>query len=301
MIDGILFFCEVLVGGLLAGTMYSLVALGFVLIYKASSIFNFAQGSMVFFAVLSFVGFMELGMPFIVAFIVTIFLMILVGLLTEKLVLRPLMNQSANTVLMATIGLGYVLEGVAQAKWGVEVRRLDLGIGNFPIKWIADNLKLHISALDVTAGIVAAVMIAGLTLLSNHTKIGLGLRAVADDAGAASSIGIPLKQIMILVWSAAGVVALVAGCMWGARAGVQFALIELALKALPVLIIGGFSSIPSAIVGGLIIGVTEKILEVYVGPFFGGGIEGWAPYVMAIIFLLYRPEGLYGEKIIRRV
>lgn len=301
MIDGILFFCEVLVGGLLAGTMYSLVALGFVLIYKASSAFNFAQGSMVFFAVLSFVGFMELGMPFIVAFIVTIFLMILVGLLTEKLVLRPLMNQSADTVLMATIGLGYVLEGLAQAKWGVEVRRLDLGIGNFPIAWVANNLKLHISALDLTAGIVAAIMIAGLTLLSNYTKIGLGLRAVADDAGAASSIGIPLKQIMILVWSTAGVVALVAGCMWGARAGVQFALIELALKALPVLIIGGFSSIPGAIVGGLIIGATEKILEVYIGPFFGGGIEGWAPYVMAIIFLLYRPEGLYGEKIIRRV
>lgn len=301
MIDHILFFIEVLVAGLLAGTMYSLVALGFVLIYKASATFNFAQGSMVFFAVLSFVGFMELGMPFVVAFLATVILMMFLGLLTEKMVLRPLMNQSEDTILMATIGLGFVLEGLAQAVWGVEVRRLDLGIGDFPIKWIADNLKLYISALDLTAGAVAAVMIIFLTLLFKYTKIGLGLRAVADDAGAASSVGIPLEHIMIFVWSMAGVVALVAGCMWGARAGVQFALIDLALKALPVLIIGGFSSIPGAIVGGLIVGATEKILEVYIGPFFGGGIEGWAPYVMAIFFLLYRPEGLFGEKIIRRV
>ena len=297
----ILFFFEVLVGGLLAGTMYSLVALGFVLIYKASATFNFAQGAMVFFAVLSFVGFMELGLPFFLAFLVTIGLMVLVGLSTERLVLRPLMNQSEDTLLMATIGLGYVLEGLAQAAWGVEVRRLDLGIGDFPVPWIADNLKLFISALDIFAGLVAALMIIGLFLLFKYTKIGLGLRAVADDAGAASSIGIPLKHIMLLVWSAAGVVALVAGCMWGARAGVQFALVDLALKALPVLIIGGFSSIPGAIVGGLIIGAVEKVLEVYIGPFFGGAIEGWAPYVLAIFFLLYRPEGLFGEKIIRRV
>ena len=281
--------------------MYSLIALGFVLVYKASSTFNFAQGAMVFFAVLSFVGFMELGLPFVVAFVVTIFLMVLVGLLTEKLVLRPLVNQSEDTVLMATIGLGYILEGLAQATWGVEVRRLDLGIGDFPIEWIADNLKLFISPLDLAGGIVAAVMIIVLTFLFKYTKIGLGLRAIADDAGAASSIGIPLEHIMILVWSAAGVVALVAGCMWGARAGVQFALVGLALKALPVLIIGGFSSIPGAIIGGLMVGATEKILEVYIGPFFGGGIEGWAPYVMAVLFLLYRPEGLFGEKIIRRV
>ena len=245
------------------------------------------------------------------------------------------------------------MEGLAQAAWGVEVRRLDLGIGDFPVPWIADNLKLFISALDITAGVVAAIMIIGLFLLFKYTKIGLGLRAVADDAGAASSIGIPLKHIMLLVWSAAGVVAaimiiglfllfkytkiglglravaddagaassigiplkhimllvwsaagvvaLVAGCMWGARAGVQFALVDLALKALPVLIIGGFSSIPGAIIGGLIIGAVEKVLEVYIGPFFGGAIEGWAPYVLAIFFLLYRPEGLFGEKIIRRV
>ncbi|MFK7889454.1 MAG: branched-chain amino acid ABC transporter permease, partial [Granulosicoccus sp.] len=226
---------------------------------------------------------------------------VLVGFCTERMVLKPLMNQSEDTLLMATIGLGFVLEGLAQAVWGVEVRRLDLGIGDFPIPWIIDKTGLFISALDLTAGFIAAVMITGLALLFKFTKIGLGLRAVADDAGAASSIGIPLNHIMLLVWSAAGVVALVAGCMWGARAGVQFALVDLALKALPVLIIGGFSSIPGAIVGGLIIGASEKILEVYVGPFVGGGIEGWAPYVLAIFFLLWRPEGLFGEKIIRRV
>jgi len=220
---------------------------------------------------------------------------------TERLVLRPLTNQSEDTLLMATIGLGYVLEGIAQAVWGVEVRRLDLGIKDSPVPWIADNLKLFISALDITAGLVAALMIVMLTLLFKYTKMGLGLRAVADDPGAASSIGIPIKHIMLLVWSAAGAVALVAGMMWGARAGVQFALVDLALKALPVLIIGGFSSIPGAIIGGLIIGAVEKVLEVYIGPFFGGAIEGWAPYVIAIFFLLYRPEGLFGEKIIRRV
>lgn len=301
MIDSILFFFEVLIAGLLSGTMYSLVALGFVLIYKASSTFNFAQGAMVFFAVLAFVGIMEYNVPFVPAFILTVFLMVIVGLLTERLVLRPLMNQSEDTLLMATIGLGYVLEGLAQAMWGVEVRRLDLGIGDYPIGWIADNFGLFISALDLTAGIVAAGMILGLTLLFNYTKLGLGLRAVADDAGAASSIGIPLNQVMILAWSLAGIVALVAGCLWGARAGVQFALIDLALKALPVLIIGGFSSIPGAIVGGLIVGAVEKILEVYLGPFVGGGIEGWAPYMLAILFLIWRPEGLFGEKIIRRV
>ena len=302
MVDELLFFMEVLVGGLLAGTMYSLVALGFVLIFKASATFNFSQGAMVFFSVLAFVGFMQdFNIPFVLAFILAAFLMVVVGLCTERLVLRPLMNASEDTVLMATIGLGYVLEGLAQAAWGVEVRRLDLGIGDFPVPWIADNLKLFISALDITAGLVAAIMIIGLFLLFKYTKIGLGLRAVADDAGAASSIGIPLKHIMLLVWSAAGVVALVAGMMWGARAGVQFALVDLALKALPVLIIGGFSSIPGAIIGGLIIGAVEKILEVYIGPFFGGAIEGWAPYVLAIFFLLYRPEGLFGEKIIRRV
>jgi branched-chain amino acid transport system permease protein len=244
---------------------------------------------------------MELGLPFVAAFIATILLMMLLGLLTEKLVLRPLTNQSEETVLMATIGLGFFLEGLTQAIWGVEVRKLDLGVKDFPIPWIADNLKLFISALDLVAAVVALTMIAGITLIFKYTKVGLGLRAVADDPGAASSIGIPLKNIMFFVWSAAGVVALVAGMMWGARAGVQFALVDLALKALPVLIIGGFSSISGALIAGLIVGAAEKILEVFLGPMVGGGIEGWAPYVMAILFLLYRPEGLFGEKIIRRV
>jgi branched-chain amino acid transport system permease protein len=297
----VLFLFEVVLAGLFAGTMYSLVAVGFVLIYKASSTFNFAQGAMVFFAVLSFVGFMEFGIPFAGAFVMTVLLMVAVGYATERLVLQPLMNQSEDTRLMATIGLAFVLQGLAQAVWGVEVRRLDLGIGDFPIPWVADNLGLVVSSLDVTAGLVAASLIVILALLFKYTKMGLGLRAVADDPGAAASIGIPLKNIMLLVWSAAGFVALVAGMLWGARAGVQFPLVDLALKALPVLIIGGFSSIPGAIVGGLIIGVVEKTLEVYVGPAVGGGIEGWAPYVLAIFFLLWRPEGLFGEKIIRRV
>ena len=297
----VLFFFEVVLAGLFAGTMYSLVAVGFVLIYKASSTFNFAQGAMVFFAVLSFVGFMESGIPFAGAFVMTVLLMVAVGYATERLVLQPLMNQSEDTLLMAPIGVAFVLQGLAQAVWGVEVRRLDLGIGDFPIPWVADNLGLVVSSLDVTAGLVAASLIVILALLFKYTKMGLGLRAVADDPGAAASIGIPLKNIMLLVWSAAGFVALVAGMLWGARAGVQFALVDLALKALPVLIIGGFSSIPGAIVGGLIIGVVEKTLEVYVGPAVGGGIEGWAPYVLALFFLLLRPEGLFGEKIIRRV
>jgi len=203
----ILFFFEVVVGGLLAGTMYSLVALGFVLIYKASSVFNFAQGAMVFFAVLSFCGFMELGMPFVVAFFVTVLMMILLGLVTERLVLRPLQSQSEDTLLMATIGLGYVLEGLAQAAWGVEVRRLDLGIPDFPIMFIADSIGIFVSYLDLTAAAIAGLMVGFLYLLFRYTKIGLALRAVADDPGAASSVGIPLKHVMLLVWSLAGIVA----------------------------------------------------------------------------------------------
>ena len=212
----ILFFFEVVVGGLLAGTMYSLVALGFVLIYKASSVFNFAQGAMVFFAVLSFCGFMELGMPFVVAFFVTVLMMVLLGMATERLVLRPLQSQSEDTLLMATIGLGYVLEGLAQAAWGEEVRRLDLGIPDYPIMWIADTIGIFISVLDLTAATIAGLMVGFLYLLFRYTKIGLALRAVADDPGAASSVGIPLKHVMLLVWSLAGIVALIAGMMWGA-------------------------------------------------------------------------------------
>jgi branched-chain amino acid transport system permease protein len=303
MIDSmqLLFFTEVLIGGLLAGVMYSLVALGFVLIYKASRVFNFAQGAMVFFAVLSFVGFMEVGLPFWAALLVTVALMVAVGVATERLVLRQLVNQTEQTLLMATIGLAFVFEGMAQLIWGVEVRRLDLGIPDIPIQWLVDNAGLFISTLDIAAGVVAALMVTVLALLFSKTKIGLGLRAVADGHAAAMSIGIPLKHIWMIVWGVAGVVALVAGMMWGARNGVQFALVWLALKAWPVLIIGGFTSVPGVIVAGLIVGATEKLAEVYIGPAFGGGIEGWAPYMMAVIFLFFRPEGLFGEKMIRRV
>jgi len=300
MID-LLFFIEVLMGGLLAGVMYALVALGFVLIYKASSVFNFAQGAMVFFAVLSFVGFMELGLPFWAALPVTVGLMVLVGMATERFVLRPLVNQNENTLLMATIGLAFVIEGMAQLAWGVDVRRLDLGIHDEPIGWLADQVGILVSQLDITAGIVAGIMVAALALLFSRTKVGRGLRAVADDHAAALSIGIPLKHIWMLVWATAGVVALVAGMLWGARSGVQFALIGVALKALPVLIIGGFTSVPGVIVAGLIVGAIEKVVEVFIGPYVGGGIEGWSPYMLAVLFLLVRPEGLFGEKIIRRV
>lgn len=295
------FFFEVLVGGLLSGVMYSLVALGFVLIYKASGVFNFAQGAMVFFAVLSFVGFTELGLSFWAALPVTVALMVVVGVATERLVLRPLVGQSEDTLLMATIGLAFVVEGVAQLAWGVKVRRLDLGIPDEPMGWIADKVDILVSQLDVAAGLVAGIMVAVLALIFSKTKVGRGLRAVADDSAAALSVGIPLKQILVVVWATAGVVALVAGMMWGARSGVQFALVGVALKAMPVLIIGGFTSVPGVIVAGLIVGAAEKMAEVYLGPFVGGGIEGWLPYVLAVLFLLVRPEGLFGEKIIRRV
>ena len=295
------FFFEVLVGGLLSGLMYSLVALGFVLIYKASAVFNFAQGAMVFFAVLSFVGFTELGLNFWLALPVTMALMVAVGVLTERLVLRPLVGQSEDTLLMATIGLAFVIEGVAQLAWGVKVRRLDLGIADQPMEWIANKTDILVSQLDVAAGLVAGIMVAVLSLIFSKTKVGRGLRAVADDNAAALSIGIPLRHILVVVWATAGVVALVEGMMWGARSGVQFALVGVALKAMPVLIIGGFTSVPGVIVGGLIVGAAEKLAEVYLGPFVGGGIEGWLPYVLAVLFLLVRPEGLFGEKIIRRV
>jgi branched-chain amino acid transport system permease protein len=295
------FFMEVLVGGLLSGVMYALVALGFVLIYKASGVFNFAQGAMVFFAALTFVGFMELGLPFWAALPVTIGVMVLVGMATERFVLRPLVNQHEITLLMATIGLTFIIEGAAQLIWGVEVRRLDLGIKDEPMKWLADNTGLLVSQIDVFAAVVAGILVATLALVFSKTKVGRALRAVADDHAAALSIGIPLKRIWALVWAIAGVVALVAGMLWGARSGVQFALVFVALKALPVLIIGGFTSVPGVIVAGLIVGAAEKLAEVYIGPSFGGGIEGWFPYVLAILFLLVRPEGLFGEKIIRRV
>ncbi len=296
------FFFEVLVGGLLAGVMYSLVALGFVLIYKASGVFNFAQGAMVFFAALSYVGLQEkFGMAPWVAFLFALAIMIVLGVLTERIVLRPLVNQPQISLFMATIGLAFFIEGLSQLLWGTEVRPLALGIKDEPIQAVLDKFNMVISKFDVAAALVAGILVSLLAVFFNKTRIGRALRAVADDHQAALAVGIPLKQIWAIVWSVAGFVALVAGLMWGARNGVQFALTFVALKALPVLILGGFESIAGAIVGGLIVGASEKLAEVYLGGMVGGGIEGWFAYVMALLFLLVRPEGLFGEKHIDRV
>jgi branched-chain amino acid transport system permease protein len=295
------FFFEVLIGGLLSGVMYSLVALGFVLIYKASGVFNFAQGSMVFFAALTFVGLMEHGLDFWLALPATLVVMIVLGIVIERVVLRPLVNQPQITLFMATIGLSFLIEGIAQIVWGASVRGLDLGVQDEPLQWISDTAGINVSKFDLMAAGVAALLVTTLAVFFNRTRIGRALRAVADDHQAALAVGIPLQQIWAIVWAVAGGVALVAGLLWGARNGVQFALTFVALKALPVLILGGFDSIPGAIVGGLIIGASEKLAEVYLGPYVGGGIEGWFPYVLALLFLLVRPEGLFGEKIIRRI
>ena len=296
------FFFEVLIGGLLAGVMYSLVALGFVLIYKASGVFNFAQGAMVFFAALTFVGLQEkFHLPFWGAFALALVVMIVLGTLIERIVLRPLVNQPQISLFMATIGLSFFIEGLAQLIWGTNVRRLDLGITDEPIPAVLQHFDMAISSFDLTAAVVAGVLVTVLAVFFQVTRVGRALRAVADDHQAALAVGIPLKQIWAIVWSVAGFVALVAGLMWGARNGVQYALTFVALKALPVLILGGFESVPGAIVGGLIIGALEKLAEVYLGPYIGGGIEGWFAYVMALLFLLVRPEGLFGEKRIDRV
>ena len=295
------FFFEVLIGGLLSGVMYALVALGFVLIYKASGVFNFAQGAMVFFAALTAVGLQELGMPLWVAIILTMAVMVVLGLAIEKIVLRPLVNQHDITLFMATIGLTFFIEGLAQLIWGSNVHKLELGIADVPIEYLMDKTGMLVSQFDVIAAGICAVLVGALALLFNKTKIGRALRAVADDHQAALTVGIPLQHVWGVVWAVAGFVALVAGLLWGSRNGVQFSLTFVALKALPVLILGGFTSVPGAIVGGLIIGASEKLAEVYIGPFVGGGIEGWFPYVLALLFLLVRPEGLFGEKIIRRI
>ncbi len=295
------FFLEVLIGGLLSGVMYSLVALGFVLIYKASGVFNFAQGAMVFFAALTFVSLTEMGVNFWLAMLFTLAAMVVLAILTERIVLSRLVNQPPITLFMATIGLTFFIEGVAQGIWGAQPHGLELGIVDEPIQGLIDATGIGVSKFDLFAATVAAVLVAVLAVFFQKTRIGRALRAVADDHQAALSIGIPLRHIWVIVWGVAGFVALVAGLLWGARNGVQFALTFTALKALPVLIIGGFTSIPGAIVGGLIIGAAEKLGEVYLGPMVGGGIEGWFPYVMALLFLLVRPEGLFGERHIDRV
>jgi branched-chain amino acid transport system permease protein len=295
------FFIEVLVGGLLAGVMYSLVALGFVLIYKASGVFNYAQGSLVFVAALTFVSLLELKWEFWLALLATLVVMVLIGVLTERIVLRPLVNQPPITLFMATIGLTFVLEGLSQMVWGSQPHGLEFGIEDVPIEWLSQKWNINISKFDLFAAAVAGVLVGGLALFFQKTRIGRALRAVADDHQAALAVGISLQHIWAIVWAVAGFVALVAGMMWGVRNGVQYALTFTALKALPVLILGGFESVPGAIIGGLIIGASEKLAEVYLGPYVGGGIESWFAYVIALLFLLVRPQGLFGEKIIDRV
>ncbi len=296
------FFFEVLIGGLLSGVMYALVAIGFVLIYKASGVFNFAQGAMVFFAALTCVGIMDkFGLSLWLAIPLTMLTMIALGMAIERVVLRPLVNQPEITLFMATIGLSFFIEGLAQLMWGSQVHKLDLPIEDVPMQFLMDRFDINISQFDLMAAGICALLVICLALLFSKTKVGRALRAVADDHQAALAVGIPLQRIWAVVWGVAGLVAMVAGLLWGARNGVQFALTFIALKALPVLILGGFTSVPGAIVGGLIIGASEKLAEVYLGPMVGGGIEGWFPYVLALLFLLVRPEGLFGEKIIRRI
>ena len=296
------FFFEVLIGGLLSGIMYALVALGFVLIYKASGVFNYAQGAMVFFAALTCASLVnQQSWPLWAAIVATIIVMALLAVTIERVVLRRLVNQPEISLFMATIGLSFFIEGLAQLLWGSQVQRLDLGIEDVPMESLLDKFNIMVSKFDVVAAGICALLVTCLALFFSRTKIGRALRAVADDHQAALAVGIPLQQIWAIVWAVAGFVALVAGLLWGSRNGVQFSLTFVALKALPVLILGGFTSVPGAILGGLIIGASEKLAEVYLGPFVGGGIEGWFPYVFALLFLLVRPEGLFGEKIIRRI
>ena len=293
---------EVIIGGLTSGVLYSLVALGLVLIFKASGVFNFAQGAMVLFAALSLVRLME-KMPFLAALAVTIVIMVALAWIVERLVLRPLVNQEGIVLFMATLGVAYFLDGLGQTVWGSDIYTLNVGMPKEP-KILLESVfegGILVSMEDLLAALLAALMVAVLTVFFQKTGTGRALRAVADDHQAAQSIGIPLNRIWVIVWSVAGLVALVAGIIWGSKLGVQFSLSQIALKALPVVILGGFTSVPGAIIGGLIIGLGEKVSEVYLGPLLGGGIENWFAYVLALIFLLFRPEGLFGERHIDRV
>ncbi|HLX22221.1 MAG TPA: branched-chain amino acid ABC transporter permease [Usitatibacter sp.] len=293
---------EVALGGLLTGVLYSLVALGLVLIFKASGVFNFAQGAMVLFSALTLVRFME-KMPLAIAIAATLAVMIALAWLIERVVLRPLVNQEGITLFMATLGVAYFLEGLGQALWGSNIYTLHVGMPKEPKIILEGTFEggVLVDMEDLVAAVIAAVLVAGLALFFQKTATGRALRAVADDHQAAQSVGIPLNRIWVIVWSVAGLVALVAGIVWGSKLGVQFSISQVALKALPVVILGGFTSIPGAIVGGLLIGLGEKLSEVYLGPALGGGIETWFGYVLALVFLLFRPEGLFGEKIIDRV
>mgnify|MGYP001819088297 FL=1 len=300
------FFIEVLVGGLLSGVMYSLVAIGFVLIYKSSGVFNFAQGTMLLLAALTYVSMTERQVNPFVAFTITLVLMVVLGIIVERTVMRPLANQSLLSLFMATVGLNYFLEGLAQGVWDSAVHGLDLGISNDPI-FIIDKapwlgLDIIISQFDIAAAFIAGFMILGLTLFFQYTRTGLSLRAVSDDHMAAMAVGIPLNRIWAIVWAVTGVICLIAGLLWGDRVSVSFTLTAAVLKGLPVILIGGLTSIPGAIVGGLIIGASEKLGEIYLAEYFGGqGIEHWWAYTTALIFLLIRPTGIFGEKEIERV
>ena len=296
------FLAEVLIGGLMSGVMYSLVALGFVLIFKASGIFNFAQGIFVLFAALNFVGLMDIGVHPILAFVITLAIMTAVAFVVDRLVLRPLVNQDPIILFMATIGIAFFLEGFGESIWGGDVRPVRVGIPDAALFWDAGFGEVLVQSSDLFAGVIAAFLVTILALFFHFTSVGRALRAVADDHQAALSVGIPLNNIWVIVWAVAGFVALVAGIMWGAKLGVQFALSTIALKALPVLILGGFTSIPGAIIGGLIVGAGEKIFENYWGvPLLEGATEEWFAYIVAMIFLFFRPQGLFGEKIIERV
>jgi branched-chain amino acid transport system permease protein len=297
-------FVQTLWEGLVGGTLYSLIALGFVLIFKASGVFNFAQGIMVVFAALTLVGLYEKGVPALLALAITVGVMFVLAVAVERVVLRPLVNQPDIILFMATFGLTYFLIGFGELIFGGDpkvmiTRELNIPTGRISFDFAGGRVEMQ--KLDITATVVAGLMVAVLAVFFSKTRIGRALRAVADSHKAALSVGISLNQIWIIVWFAAGLVALVTGIMWGARSEVSFALEIIALKALPVLILGGFTSIPGAIVGGLIIGIGEKVGEIYWGPIIGGGIESWLAYMIALIFLLFRPQGLFGEKIIERV
>lgn len=326
--DQFFFAAEVFVNGLMAGVMYALVALGFVLIYKASGVFNYAQGVLALFAALTLVGIQQGQVPFahlinaalgtdlhhfgwnvpsIIAILLTALVMVGLALAIHALVLRHLVGQEPIILFMATIGLAWFLEGLGDVMWGADIKTLDVGLPqgiSETVEAWTDSLfgyGFFVDRLDIWAAVIAATLVAALVAFSQYTKQGRAMRAVADDHQAALSVGISLRFIWIMVWSIAGFVALVAGIMWGTKSGVQFSLSLIALKALPVLMLGGFTSIPGAIVGGLIIGVGEKMFEFFVGPLVGGATENWFAYVLALLFLVFRPQGLFGEKIIERV
>ena len=306
-------FIETLIGGLMSGMLYSLIALGFVLIFKASGVFNFAQGAMVLFAALAmarfaewipqWLGFQSLILANILAFIAAMAIMVVVAWLIERLALSKLVNQEGITLLMATLGIAYFLDGLGQTLFGNDIYKIDVGMPKEPLMVLESTFQggLLLSQEDLIAALVAAALVVVLAIFFQKTATGRALRAVADDHQAAQSIGIPLNRIWVIVWSVAGFSALVAGIIWGSKLGVQFSLSLVALKALPVVILGGLTSIPGAIIGGLLIGVGEKLSEIYLGPMLGGGIEIWFAYVLALVFLLVRPQGLFGEKIIDRV